>query len=1052
MMKRRRQSLAGNEGGFVLIALVALLAMGGLYFFISNLTPELVQARRQQMTGDALTQAREALIGYAVRLRESNPRAGDNALVEIYGYLPLPDLGSSRNNNSADTGCYGKEGCEAYNFSGNAINTTVIGRFPWRTIGTGPLRDGHGECLWYAVSGSHQRNKQDSSRPMNWDALSQMDIVIAKGTAAMTSAIAAAHDRPIAVIFSPGPPLDGQDRSESTVTPLDVVSECGGNYDPKNYLDPADTAELAAIAALAGTVNFFPVADSASPDKPWSGRSAAVTSAANKEFSIGGITNRRSDATLWANGCSLSEATSCSVVANDRGLAVTSELLFRTLRGSIPFRSEINSMLDRMVSGLRDQGASPVPIAGLPVLGDKTVGRIPDSDAYGNDVDPRNYYSNYKDQIFVAQPVPTSATFTVTDTSKTPNTVTACSGVLIFAGQRGTKSPAPTDSGESLVQLRDGNAVSATNLLANTNWPANYLEGTNLTNFTSAGASTLSFIGPSLFTQVSSSQAANQDIVRCIPAGKTYTTAMPDANNDGVADFTARTTYDASTRQLTLGSSQNTYGSVSDTLSSCQWTTDTHDAGSGFRKYFRFRIRHTGEGFTFAVVDGDRNSTNACGAARQHLGYSGKSPYYPYIEAPKLAVEFDTSYNCSKPYSPYYDTAGHPACVFTEGGSTLSNGRNDPCYTSSCGGQGLDNSSHVGIAYWGYGNAVSQTQQDDNVHDQLGLPMPTDPSSRPAPRNPAPVLPYVANPATIPGVAPLDRLGSTDAAKREFHARVEVTRTLNNATDPKDRTTSVQVQLWIEPHQAASITSMTWSASNPYTGAAVPTLTVVAPSHGLIASDTTGEVRAIIKDAVPTGFNGEYVITYVDSSTVTAAAPLLTASPGRYISSITWSSNVAYVTSPNHGLATNDTVTIANAVPTEFNGTWLVTRIDSDNYRFSLPRSNDPGDMSPAIAAAKTLSARPTALSTTTRSMTSLDPTFKPLVSHSAVIYDEQTVACGSGCPSGQSCSPTDNMCYRPSFRNLRLGFTAGERASSSGTARNQWIEFEKESDPVWLP
>jgi hypothetical protein len=36
------------------------------------------------------------------------------------------------------------------------------------------------------------------------DTLSHLDVVVASGTAAMISAIASAHDRPIAVIFSAG--------------------------------------------------------------------------------------------------------------------------------------------------------------------------------------------------------------------------------------------------------------------------------------------------------------------------------------------------------------------------------------------------------------------------------------------------------------------------------------------------------------------------------------------------------------------------------------------------------------------------------------------------------------------------------------------------------------------------------------------------------------------------------------------------------------------------------------------------------------------------------
>ena len=990
MMSRRRRSLERSQRGFVLIALVALLAMGGLYFLVSNLTPELMRARHQHKTDEALTQAREALIGYAVRFREDQLSTGTSGLV--YGYLPLPDLGSSRNNN---TGCT-EEGCDAANFAGNGLNITAVGRFPWRTLGTGPLRDSHGECLWYAVSGSHQRIQRTS--PMNWDALSQMDVVVANGTNAMISAIASAHDRPIAVIFSPGPPLTGQDRSASAT---DSVTECGGNYVVGNYLDPVVATDLGGVTNyLAGTTN------SASGD----------TSAATKSLSAQGEINRRSDGKLWAGGCPANDASACAVVANDVGAAVTSELLFRTLRGSSYFRTDINAMLDRMTTCLRDQVAAsiavtPVALSGFTPPADKTVGRIPTSTCYDDTQNPLGYFSNYRDQVFVATKIASDFTVTVDGVAQT------CPAAVVFGSQRGAG------------QLRTTTAERDT--------PANHLEGTNLTGFITTGA--LSFTGPSVFAQVSSSQAASQDIVRCIPAGASLTVAAPIvAASAGNIQLAA---YAPGTGVLTLGSvdTSTNYGANPAQLFACTWTPETHASGTGFRSYFRFRIRRVDQGFTFAVIDGDRNGANVCGAARQHLGYSGDSGNlsFPYIQWPKLAVEFDTSRNAS----------------FSESGDTLSNGRNDPCYTSSCGGQGLDNSTHVAVVYWGYGAAnatvpvVTKPLQDDNVH---GFPTPPDSSARPAPRNPAAVLPYVApGPADpVPGVAPLDRMGGTDAAKREFHGRIEVTRSFTAPTDAKNGVTTVQVQFWIEPQAAASISAMTYNAGSP------PTLTVTAASHGFATGNTV-----VIKDAVPAGYNGEYAITVIDANSFTATLPSGTANPGRYISSITWANvsgftDLATVTSANHGLNNGDSITIAGAIPTIYNGVHAITRIDANSYRFGLELDYQPGTMAPAIAAAKALTARATALANTTRPMSALDATAKPLVSDTATIYDEQMSACAASaplCPNGQSCG-SDNMCYRPSFRNLRLGFTVAERATTSTTTgRGQLIEI-RDRATTWLP
>lgn len=991
MNRRRRSSLRRNQPGFMLIALLALLAMGGLYFLVSNLSPELMRGRNQQKTGAALTEAREALIGYAVRFREDQLATGTSGLV--YGYLPLPDLGTSRNNN---TGCT-EEGCDAANFAGNAPDITTIGRFPWRTLGTGPLRDGHGECLWYAVSGSHQRIQRGS--PMNWDTLSQMDVVVANGTTAMLSAISSAHERPIAVIFSPGPPLSGQDRSASTT---DTVTECGGNYVVSNYLDPSVASNLAGVTNyLAGSTN------SASGD----------TASANKSFSAGGAVNRRSDGTLWAGDCPAGDNSGCSVVANDTGVGVTSELLFRTLRGSSYFRSDINSMLERMTSCLRDQiaagtGFTPDALSGFTPPADKTVGRVPSSTCYDDAQNPLGYFSHYRDQIFVAQRGSGNLRVELDGGASQQ-----CAGALIFGSQRA--------SGQSRSTTTERNT------------PANYLESTNLTGFTTdTPASDTAFAGHSVLAQVSTSQTASQDIVRCVPTGASLSVAAPVVA--AAAGNIQLAAYAPGTRILTLGSGAgaSNYGSTAANLFACAWTPEVQAAGSGFRSYFRFRIRRVGEGFTFAVIDGDRNTANACGAARQHLGYSGDSgnASFPYIEWPKLAIEFDTSRQAD----------------FTESGSTLFNGRRDPCYTSGCGGQGLDNSTHVAVVYWGYGAAdgtipVTQPLQDDNVH---GFPWPPDASTRPAPRNPEPVLPYpTPAPDPAPGVAPLDRMGGTNAAFREFHARLELTRSFTAPTDAKNGATGIQVKFWIEPHTAANISAMTYNAGSP------PTLTVTTSTvHNLATGDTV-----VIKDAVPSGYNGEFPVTVINTTRFTATLPSGTANPGKYISAITWGdvslgTDRATVTSASHGLNDGDIVTISGAVPIEYNGNHTITRIDSNSYRFGLELSYEPGNMTPAIAAAKALTPRAIALANTTRPMSELDASAVPLVQDSVTIYDEQKSACVANvCPSGQSCG-SDNMCYRPAFRNLRLGFTVAERPTTSlTTARDQLIEISDRAT-TWLP
>ena len=752
-MQRRAQH------GFVLIALVALLVMGALAFLVSNLSPEFMQAYRQRQTDAALAQAREALIGYALQYRDKE--ASQGRLDRMYGYLPLPDLGSSRNQN-IDPNCKDAsnnrlEGCDANTFTGitfdvNGIGPTVVGRFPWRTLGTGPLRDSHGECLWLIVSSLHSRIQRSSPLPvlppMNWDTLGQLDIVVANGTAALQSTLASAHDRPIAIIFSPGPPLAGQDRSNATT---DDVTQCGGNYDARNYLDPANAT------ALGGVTNYLAGANNASgatgdsdpsndPDTP-------------KALSIQGVVQRQSDGKLWPGSCP--SGASCGIVANDRGLALTADTLFGVLRKNHYFRDDINSMLDRIVSCLRDEifagGGPSTPYA-----------KIADDPCYSaTDVNPLGYYPNYKEMIFLAAPGGVTA-----------NGDATCAGALLFAGQRDTKTLRCPVATPANVQRRSS---SAERIAA-----CNYLEDINLTSY--AGGT--DFSGAELFAQVSDEQTPFQDIVRCIPASPSFfapTTVVPGLSGPLAS-------YSAATRTLTLGQEVPSplASGVASALSSCAWIPETHAMGAGLRSYFSFRIKDSNftsapaEGFTFAIVDGDNNDLTACGAAGQHLGYSGNNLVTPFIVPPKIAFEVDTRREGL--FDPTYS-------------NTLLNGRNDPSVSPSNYRGG-----HVAIDYWGGETSIDTglsppctapriavggtchlpQEEDDNVHAQT-------PNARngfpPPPANPAAPIPPLSVPPDPPaGLYKLDPNRSQIPVDPVFfHVRVELNRAPATFTLPKVR-------------------------------------------------------------------------------------------------------------------------------------------------------------------------------------------------------------------------------------------------------------------------
>lgn len=1085
-MSHQPQLQRTTQRGFVLIGLVALLVMGALAFLVSNLSPEFMQAYRQRQTDAALTQAREALLGYALRFREANPDAA-NVPIYMYGHLPLPDLGTSRNNNVSCT----NEGCDAANFAGNAPNVTVIGRFPWRMLGTGSLRDSNGECLWYIVSGSHQRIQMTA--PMNWDTLGQIDLVVANGTAAMQNALASAHDRPIAIIFSPGPPLAGQDRSRSVT---DTVTECGGNYDAKNYLDPSTAT------ALGGVTNYFP----GSPNN-----ASGDTSATAKPFSVQGAVLRKNDGTLWAGNCP--QGATCDIAANDKGLAITGDLLFGALRKNANFRLDINSMLDRMTSCLRDLGVAA------------SAHPVPGNSCYDDTQDPKNYFTNYQDQLFVAKCAGNCA---VTIDGAAPTTI--CPAVLMLGNQRNNGS-----------QTR----ITATDR-AN---PNNYLEAPNAGSFTTAGAA---YAGVSAFSRVTTPASAYQDIVRCIPSGASFTSvASPTLATLGLNQLSG---YDTTTRTLTLGSLNVTDSAVgagnAAALFGCSWAPEAHATGSGMRGYFMFNISNTGSpgpGFTFATIDGDRNTTSVCGAASQHLGYSGNNGSTPFIAAPKIGVEFDTQRNYRN-QSPFLPTGFDPSRTSNATTlNTLANGRADPNYTGG----------HIALVYWGSDVPISTgyacgtgcrlpsvcdtadticklpTEEDDNVHGQLPAPL----AVRPPPRNPPPPA-TLANPPPYPppGVTKLDPNLSGTPTNQNIHVRVEIERIGYAGRDDNSRLVKVVATAPITLSGLQAIDSVAVLSGDTV----LVTAQADARTNGVYLASATAWTRDASADegsdllpgtswfikmgAVNAGslwrlLNSDPpVINILPLTVQLVRLPVrAVATSNTVLSGLPSIDGVALATA-DRVLVTAQTTATENGVYVASSGTWTRAApedtsagmkdgalwfVSAGSLAGSYWRLNGdatPGSSTVAIAQATTNDVYSATLQTqvwmlpdsatsgnqisrmktTTRAMAQLDPVVRygqcsgscptsnpagqycggietdgnrycytgqqPNLYDRQKVYDERGSGCSSGaaCSGGQFCG-IDNVCYRPALRTLRPGFT------NSQSNRDQVISISNFST-TWLP
>jgi hypothetical protein len=204
-MKAARQQR--GVAAVVFLAIFVLILVGVLTTAFGSKS---VQNDFDAKTFPVLAAAKEALIAYAV------------ANSDAPGRMPCVD---TLNVGTAPSGPCGSPGIPQ------------LGRLPWQTLGSPILRDGSGECLWYAVSG-----KFVNPQPVNSDTTGEINVVDDSGNPIATAVIA--------VIFAPGPALDTNDR-----TPDDPAKLCPGSPVASNYLDakPVANNATAGTTLVAGT-------------------------------------------------------------------------------------------------------------------------------------------------------------------------------------------------------------------------------------------------------------------------------------------------------------------------------------------------------------------------------------------------------------------------------------------------------------------------------------------------------------------------------------------------------------------------------------------------------------------------------------------------------------------------------------------------------------------------------------------------------------------------------------------------------------------------------
>ncbi len=226
---RTNPVLPCKQQGLVLLIMAIIIILGGISYIVSEQSVNDARQHRQQVTQRALYQAKQALLGYAMtRSDVIQPSVKPGR----YGYLPCP-ANSNGDGKSMGGGC----GSDRRNY---------LGWFPWRSLDMPPLKDGNGDCLLYVVSSSYKFGAV--TELLNEDTFGMLQIVDESGNIIQG---ATAKDRPVAIVFSAGTALSGQNRHKNTAT------ECGN--DPNNFTAYLDSYEVSpGVIINNGEVNAGP--------------------------------------------------------------------------------------------------------------------------------------------------------------------------------------------------------------------------------------------------------------------------------------------------------------------------------------------------------------------------------------------------------------------------------------------------------------------------------------------------------------------------------------------------------------------------------------------------------------------------------------------------------------------------------------------------------------------------------------------------------------------------------------------------------------------------
>ncbi len=573
--------------------LMALLTMGVLYFVTAQLEAlSLYQREAQQLEGgsSSLEQAREALLGHAARYRDTHPD-GSNKYVEVFGYLPCPDLNGDGEADPCGT-----------------ADEASIGLLPYKTLGLPDLRDSSGGCLWYAVSGTFKNDPKATASVMNWDTQGQFMIKDGSGT------ILAAPDDPkdgaAAVIFAAGPTL-GQERSAGATEPCRINPGQIDAYLDGYYESNAVTAYTAAFAANpTGTISLTqgPAFDTTTTPPALINNDRLAWITPRQIFDR--VVKRRD----FSNPLAATPSGQLNKLTDQIKLAWENQIQADLMAGTTTTSQPV-------IAGFTQ---FPEP----PNTPGKQIGSLPGTLTL-SDNDYRFYYANWSEQYRLA----------LCTTLTTPCLTVAgksCRGALMFGGRNASGQPRTTAQ----------KAFTTDNL-------SHYFEpGSGLEILNSPGST---FSGLTAYADDRTAAGRALDIGTCLFPGEFKSFAQDIADfATGVTNLgaTPSASVNVASQTARLGNTGAGAGSgcvwypTSLDLSSSlrlyfrlQFTTK----GDGFTLALA-------DGATNQAPNDLARTQIMCGASGStRLGYAGSpSGAAPGIQKPKIGIEFDTAYSATR--------------------------------------------------------------------------------------------------------------------------------------------------------------------------------------------------------------------------------------------------------------------------------------------------------------------------------------------------------------------------------------------------------------------